>query len=622
MSYGFTENGYVVKPLATILEEAFARLHAIDPRIATTKGTWIWQVYKSKALEYNELDKAIGSLANIINYDNAQDWSLESWGNSLSVIRKNASRATVVLTLTGLAAAYLVASGSTFSTRTGIAYQTTSDVVIPNIIRVKKGVSAGVDDIPTKYSGVTSISWINSNPSQTGTPYAETTGWGYAGDQITWTGADEPAEGTYYYIGLDATENVSVDASAIAVVAGADSSVSEGQITENTGGLGGVSSVANNYASIGGADIESNAAYRRRIKSNQNVQFGYQKIAQIVGELEAVRAAKCFQTVGVDVAFPTSDWDVAGTWTTFETMSMYDADDVVFGQTFVPTGDRLTIKYITIYAKREGYPGALRLKLYMWKTDYATTISKSAISDKVFTADDVDPDNPDDWQEIQIPCRFGGQDPTHTYMFTIECDDDDSDVDNHWDFKYQAAGNEYAGGLMFVDGTDEAAADIAFKTNWGGASYNLIVATNPGYDLFDYQTQIEDMIIDFERKCYSPICIQGNVIEATTAYINVTGTVFIDPSQDWDSVVNAMRENIASYIDALGPGDNVVFSQVEYAIMNTTGVLKLVDCTIQRNGDTAITKASEADVIVSQLEIAEMDSGTYGAGTDFTRGYL
>jgi uncharacterized phage protein gp47/JayE len=621
-SYGFTPNGYVVKPLATVLEESFARLHAMDPRISTTKGSWIWEVYKSKALEYNELDKSIGTLADIINLDNAADWALQSWGNSRGVFLKNATNATLILKCTGPATGYLVPTGSTFSTRTGIAYDTTADATIPSIIRIRKGAPSGTDDIPWPYSDVTSIAWINTSANQSGTSYAESTDWTYAGDQITWLGASEPAENTYYYIGLEATEDVSVKVSSVAAEAGAGSRVSIGQITENTDGLGGVTSVTNEYNSIGGADIESNAAYRLRIKSLVNTQFGYQKIAQLVGQLEAIRATKCFQTVGVDVAFPSAAWDVAGTWTSFETIAMYGDDDVVYGQTFVPTGDRLTIKYITLYARKVGSPCPLRLKLYLWNTDYATTVANTPISNRIFTIEDVDPDHPTDWQEIQVPCRFGSQDPTHTYLFTIENDDDTSDAGDHWEFKYQETGDEYADGEMFVDESADADADIAFKTNWGGASYNLVVAANLGYDLYDYVSQIESMIIDFNRKAYSPICIQGNIMEATTAYINVTGTVFIDPSQDWDNVVAEINENMAAYINGLGPGDNVVFSQVEYVIMHTTGVIKLLDCTIERNDDGAITKATEADVLVGQLEIALLDTGTYGPGTDFTEGSM
>jgi uncharacterized phage protein gp47/JayE len=619
-SYGFTMNGYKVKPLATVLEEAFTRLHSIDPRISTTKGTWIWQVYKSKSLEYNELDKAIGSLADIINLDNAADWSLESWGNSMGVHRKNATRATLVLKCTGPAVGYSIPSGSTFSTRTGIAYQTTATKALPSIIRVRKGAPSGVDNIPWPYSDVTSISWINSSPNQMGTPYAETADWTFISDQITWLGVAEPAEGTYYYIGLEATEDVSVSISSISILAGATSSVSEGQITENTGGLGGVSAVTNEYASIGGADIESNASYRRRIKATVNTQFGYQKIAQLTGELDAVRAAKCYQTVGVDVAYPAAAWDVAGTWAALETMEAYGGDDVVYGQTFVPTGDRHTIKYITLYAQKVGSPPPLRLKLYMWHTDYAMTVASSPISNKVFSEDNVNPDYPDDWQEIQVPCRFGGQDPTHTYLFTFENDDATADINNHWKFKYQSAGDEYSDGGMYIDEVAEVNADIAFKTNWGGASYNLVVSMQQGYELYDYVGQIEAMIIDFTRKCYSPICIQGNVIEATMAYINVTGTIFIDPSQDWANVIADVNEAVGSYINSLGPGDNVVFSQVEYAIMHTTGVIKLLNCTVERNADGPITKALELDVLIGDLEIAELDTGIYGPGTNFTQG--
>jgi hypothetical protein len=394
-----------------------------------------------------------------------------------------------------------------------------------------------------------------------------------------------------------------------------------GQITENTSGLGGISTVTNEISSIGGADIESNASYRRRLKSLINTQFGYQKIAQLTNELEPVRAAKCFQTWGVDVAFPVAAWDVAGTWAAFDSITMHGGDDVIYSQVFVPTGDRLTVKDVIIHGRRVGDPPPLRIKLYAWNTDHATTVASAPLSNKVFSMEDVNPDDKHGWQELFLPCRFGGLDYTKRYMFTIESDGDTS-LTNHWECHYMASGDEYDDGEMYIDGAEEVDADIAFKTAWGGASFNLVISSLPGYSLVNYVSMVEALIINYERKAYSPICIQGNVIEAVKAYINVTATVFIDITQDWDFVIDSIRENLSGYINTLGPGDNVMFSQIEYHIMKTSGVIKINSCTIQRNDEPVITNAAEHDILIGELEIAELDTGVHGPGVYFTRGKL
>jgi len=623
VEYGVTELGYTVKPLEKVLEDGFELLHSIDPRVNTGRGTWIWNIYKAWGPKVVEIDTNIGDAMTNINISTARGFALESWGAERGIFRKRASKPTLEIRVTGPAADYSIPTGSVFSTELGIQYTTIEIARLPNMIVITKGVTGGKDTIPFPYSNVTSIEWINTSASGNGTAYVETTDWIFADDEIDWSPAgSEPAEGTVYYIKLYAVEDVSVTISSIAVIAGTASSVSIGQVIINTSALPGVTSVINDVSSIGGSDLETDTAYRRRQLKSSNVQFGYARIVSNTESLEPIRAARAYQVTGVDVAYPTSDWQESATWTSFETWDLYDSDDVVLGQTYKPTGNRISIKEISFYAKKTGSPPPLRLKFYYWLTDYATTVAYKEMSNKVFTIDDVDQDNPYEWQEIKVPCEFGGLDFTKTYLFTLETDDDSSDASNYWSIKYENTGNPYGNGLMYVDGTPQngGVADIAFKTRWGGSAYNLIVAIKPGYDIINWEQEIRNKIINYEEKAWSPICIQANIIEASKVYVNVTGNVFISETADWTIVQDRMRQEIAGYLNNLQPGENVIFSQIEYAMLGVSGVQKVRNVTIQRNGETPITNAEENDILIGEMEIAELDTGNHGPGTSFVQG--
>ena len=623
MSYGITSTGYKTKPLDVVLDDAFSLLHSIDPRTATSKGTWIWNVFKTWTTKYVEIDSTQAQIVKNQNPDNAQGFSLDSWASEKGMNRKGASKATCLIKFTGFAADFPIPVGSKVATQNGIEYETTALGILPAVIAVVKR-STATDTIPYPYSDAGDVLWINSSPNQSGHVYHITADWSFTGDTITWTGTDDPAVGAVYYIGLDQSLEVSTTLASAAVVAGASSNVSEGQITVNSSGLSGVSAVLNEYDSVGGTDSEKDSSLIKRLVKTKNTQFGYSRIESMIEELDAVRSCKVYQVTGVDLAFPTGDWNVVGTWTGIHTWNFYAAGDgaLPLAQTFVPTGDRLTIKYISLRAQKVGTPPSLRLKLYTWVTDYATTITHPPVSNRVFKVDDVDPDHPTDYQEIQIPCRFGGLDWTQMYLFVVESDGT-ADISNHWHIAYELHGDLYTGGKMYYNGSavGSSLADLAFKTRWGGAAYNAIVSTNDGYDFYDWQAEIEEMLLDFESKnSISPICIQGNVIEAETALINVTCTVFIDHTADWTETQDKIRSDLETYMLSLSPGDNVVFSMIEHIIMNVSGVVKIMSCTIEKNNEGAITKVTEADILIADSEVAVLDSGTYGAGTTLAQG--
>lgn len=624
VTYGLSSDGYVKKNFTTVMSEVFTHIHSLDPRVNTGKGTWIWMTYTIWSTKYVELDQIIEDAADTCSITASTGVWLDYHGVESGVFRQSSTRATVNIYATGPANEFVISENSVFSTKNGIQYSTTADRMLPKVIAIQRS-EFSHDDIPEPYSSVTSIDWINTTSSQSGTSYTENSDWTFSNDRITWVGSS-PAEGTIYFIGLVSTEEVTVKIPAISVLTGSGVSVTSGMITENTNGLSGINSVSCDD-SIGGYDIEPDALYKKRLVRSSRVQMGYKRIDAIVGELSYVRAVKSYQVTGVDVATPDSfDWDV-GPWTGYTCSATHEWGSVpTFAQTWKPTGDRITLKYISFFAKKVGSPPPLALDLYWWAGSYNASIQAGKVNRRTryFNAEDVDPDLEYDWQEINVPCRYGGLDWTKTYMFVMEAPS--SDANNKWKFK-RSTSDEYSNGVMFKDGSMStvigtlSTADIAFKTRWGGAGYNVKVAMLQGENFSDHVDDIEDEVFDWEgNRSYSPISIEAFVEETDKVYVNVTCKIFIDDEDDFDEVSDKARTNINSYINSLEPGENVVFSRIEKEILNTAGVQKILNCTIQRNNETAITKSSEKDIIVYNDEIAELDNGVYGPGVNFVQG--
>jgi len=572
------------------------------------------------AAKYVELDNIMASVLKELNVSTASNYYLDYHGIESGVFRGVPSKGTVNVTVTGKANDVLIPISSTFSTEKGINYLTIQAGILPNIIQITKGAANGVDNIPPPFSGVTSIQWINETPTQSGTAYAEDVDWEFDGDQVNWNpGGAEPAEDSVYYVGLDPTENVSVTIPCIAERYGEQDVVDTGQITLNTDGITNVVSVINNEASIGATEQESDPSYRRRQLSTSRVQFGYSRIQSLVEEVEGVRSARAYQVTGVDVAYPNADWQESATWTTFETWNFYSTGDVDVAQTWKPTGDRIGIKEISLYVQKVntgGEPPPLRMELYLWVDDYATTVSKLLLSFGLFSPEDVDADDPTGWQEIKISQKFGGLDYTKTYLLLVKTAESGSTSDSHWNLKYQNSGNEYADGKMYADGVERNSglADIAFKTRWGGAAFNVIVAMVQGYDFNNYVDIVWSRIFDFKRRAFVPICIQANIMEAEVKNINVTATLFVTSQSDYAAVSSECREALANYINNLIPGENVVFSQIEKAMLNVEGIIKVRSVTIQKESETPITNAQEKDILIGELNIAEIGTTTFTEG--------
>ena len=89
---------------------------------------------------------------------------------------------------------------------------------------------------------------------------------------------------------------------------------------------------------------------------------------------------------------------------------------------------------------------------------------------------------------------------------------------------------------------------------------------DPAYDATLYQ-----LIID-AIKSYRSICADPIIVEASSININITGDVDLLPTYDLAAINIAAFNTINGYIQSLGLGDNVLWTEIVHYIMAVTGI--------------------------------------------------
>jgi hypothetical protein len=150
---------------------------------------------------------------------------------------------------------------------------------------------------------------------------------------------------------------------------------------------------------------------------------------------------------------------------------------------------------------------------------------------------------------------------------------------------------------------------MLYKTKYGDYTYNVDVVTE-GERRFDpeIKNDIEYMLDYEEGGGYSPICIQSNVREAIKVYLSFEAYVSIKKGYEISDVRSRVYENINDYLDSIGPGDNIIFSQVERAIYNTPGILFTRRLKLKVNDGEWIDWKEEDNIGLDIREYPTLDS--------------
>jgi len=172
--------------------------------------------------------------------------------------------------------------------------------------------------------------------------------------------------------------------------------------------------------------------------------------------------------------------------------------------------------------------------------------------------------------------------------------------------------------VVTFPGTESAlgAADevITLKTFFGANAYTISVIPKTGYSFEDtLKSQIETLVNYEDGGGYSPVCVQVNVVECEQLEMDINSAILsIEEGYVFDNVVETVKTNISNYLAGLHPGDDVIYSQVEKAILISAGIYRVRELEIEIDGETA-DNFTEYD-----LGVGDNNYVTLGTSLSFT----
>ncbi len=593
------DNGYTKDDILTTITDTETFLRSLRASVNTNVGSTYFDIIKTFALVADRLQTLIGAFLNQLSPLTARSFVLDQYGIDRDVIRRGQQYAIGYVRCTCAPLEITIPQGSSFSS-SNCDFITSESAVLHEYLEMTRQILYN-DSVPTPYSNLDAIEWCNTKSNRTGTEYVEGVDFNYADDTISWVVGHGPAEGVKYYVGISGTIDITI--SIISTTPGEIGNVAATTITANNSGITQIQAVTNDAKTEKGAEIEDDDTYRGRIIAAPMRTTVPDKIVSTVLNVDGVRSCSYEQNWGVDQAFPT-DWTTPPTGT----VQVTNKD---IAQTWKPSQGMLNNSKFILYGRKTlDDASPLTLSCYLMQDTYANTIAGSPIKTALLKNDDVDPDDPFGFQQINVDMKFGPVDWTRQYLTLIQ----ESGMRGDWQLCYSTTGS-YADGQMYLNGTGQVNSDLFFKTAWDGSGYTLRLAIEEGYEYDDVAAAVEEEI---STKGYSTICIQRSILEAEEVHVNVEGTLYLASGYTLTGVANNIDTAILSYLRLLKPGDNVIYSQIYKAIMNTAGVYKVSNMQIKRNADA--WKAS--DLLISPNEVSILCTNVvYGPGTSFTRGY-
>ena len=407
----------------------------------------------------------------------------------------------------------------------------------------------------------------------------------------------------------------------IAYNTGADS------ITTNNASNTNVVSVNNVAAFSNATDTETDENLRYRLISARKKHFTLDRIKDMIQQVEGVRDTRVYQDVSDDRS-SIADWTAITTTDKALNNNGNVNTPQIFSFSFYPEGQIGTIKQLVMYAKAEG-AAAPPLHIYITNHAAGSFISPTEphLVDLVVDRGILARGGENNYQEIKLPLQYTGLDRTKVYKIYIHCPL--ADGDNHWIFSTHSTapnpfdwklGNWEVSGVITVpelpdlpyttwDAETQLAPDIGyiFKTMFGLPAFTASIVPEDG---IDFQTELKEEIeglLDYvDGGGYSPVCIMSTVKETTQIMLDVSADISVEDNYLFSDVISDVTVSVSNYLGLLHPGDDIIYSQIEKAILLTNGIYRVRQLTIQLNYGTGaglpVDNTTEIDLIVGDDE--------------------
>jgi len=611
---GYTDKGFFPIDIVTFMKEKEDEAIDIFETLNKSISDPLWQWLKIIGMERIEIELMHETAMKMLSIQDAVGTFLDKHGIECGIERKGESKSEgyvdVSATIAGIGVT--LPAGTKFASASQ-NYISDEEATIPYTVTMTKNLTgASSDYFPSTVSYVNEIEKIkDENGVVINSSYYTLDSTYY--NHIVWTeeSSEVLSENSKYivYCTGKVTKRVEVSSE----LTGIDTIATVGTVTTcvDYPSL----SCTNSEDIDGGADEETDDAYRTRLLAARRGTFTLGSIKDIIMDMDSVRTCKVYQDVGTD-QYSVANWDNP----TVGGVLKIDKTFPQFQQSFVPGTRVMTLGRITLYGKPHNSPPALYCGVKSNKDAYST--GAGDYHDYLaLNRWDVDP-TATGMRDLKFDVKHNGLDITKTYRFDIWCEDPQEETfdwnSNYWEIQTSTEGYRAdERGTLWVSndsGVSYAASgtiDLMFKTHFKGAGFTSIIAPNDGYGFENIKPVIEDYLDYVEEGGYSPICIQSVISEADEVLIDIEGTVYISALADWDNVRREIEENIETYLEDLEVGDNVVYARIHQEIMKHTQVINLKDLKIKRQD---VGSYDELDLAIQDDEIPDLGLTSFQRG--------
>lgn len=588
-------------------------------------GDPLYQLFKVMKLREYQMEMYIQAIVSGLSIQTAYGDFLDKHGEAKGIFRKGAQKAGGFVNLQfappAVGATYDL-QDTEYLTKTNLKFTRSESggYIINRYIGFIRGAGTR-DPVPTPFQWLSGIGYVDSNNLGSGTSYSPV--WDYTNQFFNWSGiSTAPSTGGTYYVevvsGVRIQDNITAELEGTGYNVGANSVVD----WTNNATLPASTTVNNPSATTGGAIVESDELYRDRILQAIDASFTFESVRSKASEIQGVRAAQVYQTVGTDRTSvsgtwsgTTPDYDSGVKITGFYSGAFNVVSGAMWAQKFTPSHGIITLKRIVFRGERIGHPPPLVVGV-------RNENEASYVTSGIFDTYDVTPPA-GEIQDYEIGVDYLDLDHTENYFMEFWCKNKTgASGASYWDNNYwrlvtgQMSGNlgtDNTGLLRDPAGDYDNYDNLLFKTQYGAAAFKIDLAIKDGYSFNEIQTVLDGKLDWVSGGGYAPMGVDYTIREASEIPVYYQGTMYIEPTTNssLETIKARIDTSVESYVEGLKPKENVVYSKIYYTIMQDKDIWRIDDLEIYESGGTHLTNE---DIFIGDGEVAIFGGSTISRG--------
>lgn len=624
---GFTTGGFFMRDPIQIELDYQNYASGVLEEINFSPGDMLYQLLKVIKLREYQMELNTNAIVSGLSAQTAYGDFLEKLCESRGIFKKQQQKAGGFAHLQfnppSVGANYDLI-GTQYLTKTNLIFERSvdSNLLINRYIPLTRG-QGMTDPLPSPFMWITGVGYINNESDGSGisdyTPVFNNT---Y--QYFDWNGIGGGTTGMVYYVEITGSMRVRDDIAA--AVVGTGSNVGANTIIDwtNNATLPANTIVNNPYSLTGGADWESDEDLRERFLRATNRTFTLANIRSMAEGIQGVRSAHAYQALGTDRTTISGDWvettagmdggiDITGNYSGAGDLDWVSG--ALWSQRFTPTEGIIGMKRTIFRGKRTGFPPPLVIGL-------RTTSDVNYLASGIFDTFDVSPPA-STTQDYEINIKYLDLDHTRTYRLEFWCSDKTgASGAGYWTTNYWTLmtgdqsgnmGDDITGFLYDPDGVQDNHGNVLMKTQYGSSAFKVDLAVKDGYSFDELRNTLDEKLDWVDGTGFAPIGVDYLINQATDIPIYYNCTIYIKRNTlaTLEIIKDRINLQIERYIEGLDPGDNVIYSEIYYRVMEDGDVWRIDDLKIYESGGTQL---EDEDIYIKDNEVAVFQSSVINQG--------